>query len=96
MIHPCTAEDGFTAMLTLEGGASAVIDTAWAMPVTLPECWTIAGTKGIIEFDEQKGLRLPGRVVDLAPGEVRVGMRVKARLEKLPGGEYVVPVFVVV
>jgi uncharacterized protein len=49
---------------------------------------------GIIEFDEQKGLRLPARVVDIAPQDVRVGMRVTARLERLPGGDFVVPVFV--
>lgn len=48
---------------------------------------------GIIELDEQKGLRLPARVVDIAAADVRVGMRVQARLEKLPGGTFVVPVF---
>jgi uncharacterized OB-fold protein len=48
---------------------------------------------GIIEFDEQKGLRLPGRIVGVPPSAVRVGMRVEALLEPLPGGRFVVPVF---
>ena len=48
----------------------------------------------IIGLDEQEGLRLPGRIVDAAVDEVHVGMRVRARLEKLRGGDFVVPVFV--
>lgn len=48
---------------------------------------------GIIELDEQPGLRLPGRIVDIAPEEVRCNMRVQAELEQLPGGSFVVPVF---
>lgn len=33
---------------------------------------------GIIEFDEQKGLRLPARVLDIAPQDVGVGMLINA------------------
>jgi uncharacterized OB-fold protein len=48
---------------------------------------------GIVEFDEQVGLRLPGRIVDFDRADVHVGMRVRARLEPLRGGPFVVPVF---
>jgi hypothetical protein len=48
---------------------------------------------GIIELDEQEGLRLPGRIVDIDPHDVVCDMRVKADLERLPGGSFVVPVF---
>ena len=45
------------------------------------------------ELDEQPGLRLPGRVIDIAPGDVCIGLRVRARIEHLPGGDFFVPVF---
>jgi uncharacterized OB-fold protein len=48
---------------------------------------------GLIELDEQLGLRLPGRIVGVEPGEVVCGLRVQAELVDLPGGEYRVPVF---
>lgn len=48
---------------------------------------------GLIELDEQPGIRLPGRIIDIAPEEVRCDMRVQACLEPLPGGNYLVPVF---
>ena len=47
----------------------------------------------IIELDEQKGLRLPGRVIDVSPEDVACGKRVQAELAPLPGGDFVVPVF---
>lgn len=47
----------------------------------------------LVDLDEQPGLRLPGRVVDIDPGDVSVGMRVAAELVALPGGDHVVPVF---
>ncbi len=47
----------------------------------------------IVELDQQPGLRLTGRVVDVDIDEVRIGMRVAARIEPLRGGEFQVPVF---
>jgi predicted dehydrogenase len=52
-IHPSTAEDAFAANLTLDNGASVVIDTAWAAPGTLPDHWTVIGTEGIIDIVER-------------------------------------------
>jgi uncharacterized protein len=48
---------------------------------------------GLVDLDEQKGLRLPGRVVGVEHDTVKVGQRVKAELEDLPGGDYKVAVF---
>lgn len=47
----------------------------------------------LIDLDEQAGLRLPGRVVGIDPDRVVIGMRVRARLEDLPGGTSRVAVF---
>jgi uncharacterized OB-fold protein len=63
-------------------------------PVTTGYLDNVPYVVGIIELDEQTGLRLPGRIVDVPAGEVTVGMRVKARLDRLAGGEFVVPVFI--
>jgi uncharacterized protein len=49
---------------------------------------------GLVELDEQPGLRLPARLVEVEPEEVRVGMRVRARLEPLAGGDFSVATFV--
>ncbi len=62
-------------------------------PVTVGYIDNVPYVVAIVEFDEQKGLRLPGRIVDVPHGEVKVGMRVRARLDVLPGGNFVVPVF---
>jgi uncharacterized OB-fold protein len=48
----------------------------------------------LVELDEQPGLRLPTRLVGIDPEDVHIGLRVHAEFEALPGGEYVVPVFV--
>ncbi|WP_236794680.1 Zn-ribbon domain-containing OB-fold protein [Amycolatopsis sp. GM8] len=47
----------------------------------------------LVDLDEQTGLRLPGRVVGIAPEEVSCGMRVEARFTELAGGDFRVPVF---
>lgn len=48
----------------------------------------------LVDLDEQAGLRLPGRVVGVEPDEVVIGMRVRARIDELPGGDRHVPVWV--
>jgi uncharacterized OB-fold protein len=47
----------------------------------------------LVELDEQLGLRLPSRIVGMEPEQVRVGMRVRAELVDLAGGDYKIPVF---
>lgn len=50
-------------------------------------------TVGLVELDEQTGLRLPARIVGIEPEDVRCGLRVRAEIVDLPGGSYKVPVF---
>jgi uncharacterized OB-fold protein len=50
-------------------------------------------TVALIELDEQPGLRLPGRLVGIDPADVKIGQRVTAQIEPLPGGRYHVAVF---
>jgi uncharacterized OB-fold protein len=47
----------------------------------------------LVELDEQAGLRLPARLVNVDPGEVRIGQRVRAEIQRHPGGDYHVAVF---
>jgi predicted dehydrogenase len=63
-MRPSTAEDGFTALLTTDTGASVVIDTAWAVSGTLPDRWTIIGTDGIIDVTEAVEIYTPPLVRD--------------------------------
>jgi len=51
------------------------------------------GTGGSGAVEEQAGLRLPARIVGVEPVEVSCGLRVRAELEALPGGDFTVPVF---
>lgn len=47
----------------------------------------------LVELDEQPGLRLPARLVDIEPEAVTVGLRVTARLLQHPGGDFTVVAF---
>ena len=62
--HPATAEDAFTALLTTDTGASVVIDTAWGVPGTLPDRWSVIGTEGIIDVIEAVEIYTPPLVRD--------------------------------
>ena len=48
---------------------------------------------GLVELDEQPGLRLPTRIVGIDSANIVCDMRLQVAFEKLPGGDYVVPVF---
>ena len=48
---------------------------------------------GLVELDEQEGLRLPTRIVGINVADIACDMRMRVRFEQLPGGDYVVPVF---
>lgn len=48
---------------------------------------------GLVDLDEQPGLRLPTRFVGVDPDAVACGMRVQVELQPLPGGDFIVPVF---
>jgi predicted dehydrogenase len=63
-MQPVTAEDAFTAILRTDTGASVVIDTAWAVPGTLPDRWTVIGTDGMIDVTEAVEIYTPPLVRD--------------------------------
>lgn len=48
---------------------------------------------GLVELDDQPGLRLPARIEGVDPDAVSIGQRVRASLVALPGGESTIPVF---
>ena len=50
VMHPCDAEDGFTASFTLASGTTASIDTTFVAPVDMPSRMTILGSEGAIEW----------------------------------------------
>jgi predicted dehydrogenase len=49
-MHACDAEDGFTASLTLESGATVCIDTTFVAPAEMPSRMTILGSEGAMEW----------------------------------------------
>jgi predicted dehydrogenase len=79
-LHPSTAEDAFAAFMTLDNGASVVIDTAWAVPGTLPDHWTIIGTEGIIDVVERIQLWVDPMVRDT---EIKVVRERKEQVERI-------------
>ena len=48
---------------------------------------------GMVELEEQPGLRLASRIVGVRPDEVRIDQAVQAEIVALPGGDFSVPVF---
>jgi predicted dehydrogenase len=47
--HECTAEDGFTAALVLDGGITVAIDSGFAAAITLPTRLTVFGAEAACE-----------------------------------------------
>jgi predicted dehydrogenase len=84
-LQPSTAEDGFTAMLTTDSGTSVVIDTAWAVPGTLPDRWTIVGTEGIIDVTEALEIYTPPLVRDTHIKVVKDGRQEVERIGPFEG-----------
>jgi uncharacterized protein len=93
-LERCRKCNATTSYQPISGNGKVYSFIVQHRPVTVGYIDTVPYVVAIIEFDEQKDLRLPGRIIDVPHGEVKVGMRVAARLEKLPGGDFVVPVFV--
>lgn len=48
---------------------------------------------GLVELDEQPGLRLPTRIVGIDVTDIACGMRLQVEFEPLPGGDFITPVF---
>jgi predicted dehydrogenase len=64
-LHPCDADDGFTATLRTTTGLTAVIDCSLETPVSTPERLAVFGSTGMLELDDK------GIVLRTAGGEVK-------------------------
>jgi predicted dehydrogenase len=71
LMHRCTAEDGFTAAFTFEGGATACLDTSFTSPVARPYNIEIFGTDGVLAMNFGTELKLIR--TDKADREFRYG-----------------------
>jgi uncharacterized OB-fold protein len=81
----------FTGSTLLEWRVASGLGTVHATTVTHPqqgEPYNVA----LIDCDE--GFRLMSRVEDIAPGDVKIGMRVRFRVHGPAGEEPAYPVFV--
>jgi predicted dehydrogenase len=50
VMHTCSAEDGLTAWLELDGGVTVAIDSSFAAPVTIAPRLTVIGSEAIAEL----------------------------------------------
>jgi predicted dehydrogenase len=102
-VHRCTAEDAFTAWMTVEGGATVGIDTSFAASVTLPTHVVIVGADGTIDITNdhrivvrhsdgtKEELELPARTGDPHAGALGAWAHVVAGA--VASGEQVAPSF---
>ncbi len=58
VLHPCTAEDGLTAWLELDGGVTVSIDSSFAAPATITPRLTVVGSEGVVELVGDQRLTL--------------------------------------
>jgi predicted dehydrogenase len=73
-MHTCTAEDGFSASLSLSNGASVAIDSGFAAVADTTPRFTVFGSEAVAELigETRVSIRRPGgsrESVDLAVGE---------------------------
>lgn len=80
----------FTGSAQLEWRVSAGLGTVYATTVTYPR---EGAPYNVALIDVDEGFRLMSRVEDIAPGDVRIGMRVRFRVHRPAGDEPAYPVF---
>jgi uncharacterized OB-fold protein len=81
----------FTGSDRLEWRLSAGLGTVYATTVTHPRD---GAPYNVALIDTDEGFRLMSRVADIAPEEVKIGMRVKFRAHRPRGGEPPYPIFI--
>ena len=81
----------FTGSDRLEWRVSAGLGTVYATTVTHPR---EGAPYNVALIDCDEGFRLMSRVEDIAPEEVRIGMRVRFRVRRPGGDDPAYPVFV--
>lgn len=89
----CAAETRFDPIAGTGSLRSFIVVRHAAVPGYLDAVPYIVG---MVELDEQPGLRLVGRLLDVDPQDVEVGARVRAELVDLPPGDFVVIAFRIV
>jgi len=92
-LERCRKCSGLTGFEPVSGLGTIYTFIVQRQPAVVGYIDQVPYTVALIELDEQPGLRLPGRVVGIDPDDVRIGMRVRARIEHLPGGRFHVPVW---
>ncbi|SRR6266508_6598675 len=93
-LERCRSCAGRTAFEPVSGEGTVYTFIVQRQPAVVGYFDQVPYAVALVELDEQPGLRLPGRVVDVDAGAVTIGMRVRARIDHLPGGDYRVPVWV--
>ncbi len=92
-LHECRRCGGKTRFEPVSGRGTIYTYTVVRHPAVPGYLRQLPYVIAIVELDEQPGLRLPTRLVDVEPEAVRVGQRVVAEIVALRGGEFRVPVF---
>jgi uncharacterized protein len=92
-LERCRRCAGPTAFEAVSGSGTIETFVVQRQPAVVGFIDRVPYVVALVDLDEQPGLRLPGRVVDIDPDAVCIGLRVQVRLEPLPGGDYVVPVW---
>jgi len=92
-LERCRVCEGVTAFEDVAGTGTVYSFVVQRQPSVVGYLDALPYVVALVELDEQRGLRLPTRLVGIEPDEVRVGMRVQVELVDLPGGDYSVPVF---
>jgi uncharacterized protein len=82
----------FSGSTMLEWRVASGLGTVYATTVTHP--FQSGEPYNIVLIDTDEGFRLMSRVEDIAPDQVKIGMRVRFRVHKPSGDEPAYPVFV--
>ncbi len=92
-LERCSACGGATAFEPVQGTGEVHSYLVVRRPSVPGYLEDLPYVVALVELDEQPGLRLPGRMIDVDPEKVQIGDRVEAEIVDLPGGDYRVPVF---
>jgi predicted dehydrogenase len=68
-LRTCSAEDGYTALLTSDAGASITIDATSTNPVERPNRVTVIGDAGVLELTNENPREEDARIVLFADGD---------------------------
>jgi uncharacterized OB-fold protein len=92
-LERCRRCAGATAFEPISGDGTIYTFIVQRQPAVVGYFDKVPYAVALVDLDEQAGLRLPGRVVGIDSDRVEIGMRVRARIEDLPGGAFQIAVF---